>query len=125
MSSSPKTSVKVMSALLTARPGKEEEFLQTLQGLVAEIREQPGCLECAVGQDVSRQSRFLIFMVWKDASHLAAHMDSEAFRVLLGATSVLTAPSGFRFIAADSAFSPQGFLGRSRKAAPESVNTTP
>jgi hypothetical protein len=41
-------------------------------------------------------------MVWKDLAHLEAHMDSETFRILLGATSVLTAPSGFRFIAADS-----------------------
>jgi hypothetical protein len=52
-------------------------------------------------------------MVWQSLAHLEAHMDSEAFRILLGATSVLTAPAGFRFIAADSAFSPAGFLGRS------------
>jgi len=116
MKPSPRTGTKVLSALLTARSGKQQEFLQTLRSLVEEIRGQSGCLECAVGQDLSRESQFFIFMVWKDLAHLEAHMASEAFRVLLGATSVLTAPSGFRFIAADSAFSPQGFLGRSRMA---------
>lgn len=117
MKPSPKSSVKVMSALLTARPEKQGEFLQTLQSLKGEIRQQAGCLECTIGQEASGEPEFFIFMVWKDLAHLEAHMDSEAFRVLLGATSVLTSPAGFRFIAADSAFSPQGFLGRSRRVA--------
>jgi quinol monooxygenase YgiN len=125
MTPSPKSSVKVMSALLTARAGKQEEFLQTLRSLVQEIRQQPGCLECAVGRDVDGDSQFFLFMAWKDLAHLENHMHSEAFRVLLGATSVLTAPSGFRFIAADSAFSPQGFLGRSRMAAPGATTPAP
>ena len=116
MKAIPKSSVKVMSALLTARPDKQEEFLQTLQSLQGEIRQQSGCLECTVGRDAAGGPQFIIFMVWKDLAHLEAHMDSEAFRILLGATSVLTSPAGFRFIAADSAFSPQGFLGRSRRA---------
>jgi len=117
MRSIPKSQVKVMSALLTARPEKQAEFLQTLHTLKGEILLQDGCLECTVGQEASGGPKFFIFMVWKDLAHLEAHLDSEAFRILLGATSVLTAPAGFRFIAADSAFSPQGFLGRSRRAA--------
>ena len=125
MNSSPKSSIKVLSALLTSRAGKQEEFLQTLRSLVEEIRQQPGCLECAVGRDVAGDTQFFLFMAWKDLSHLENHMRSEAFRVLLGATSVLTTPSGFRFIAADSAFSPQGFLGRSRIAVPGAANPTP
>jgi quinol monooxygenase YgiN len=103
MKSKPNHRVKVMSALLTAQAGKQGEFLQTIQSLRKEIILQEGCLECAIGRDAEDESRFLIFMVWKDLAHLEAHMDSEAFRILLGATSVLTTPSGFRFIAADSA----------------------
>ncbi|WP_285576971.1 putative quinol monooxygenase [Geothrix limicola] len=101
-----------MSALLTAQPGKQGEFLQTLQSLREEILLQAGCQECTIGQDIGEDSRFLIFMVWKDLAHLEAHMDSEAFRILLGATSVLTSPSGFRFIAADSAATLPGGLDR-------------
>jgi quinol monooxygenase YgiN len=95
-----------MSALLTAQPGKQGEFLQTLQSLRAEIRLQSGCLEFTIGQDTEEDSRFVIFMVWKDLAHLEAHMDSEAFRILLGATSVLTTPTGFRFIATDMTADP-------------------
>jgi quinol monooxygenase YgiN len=125
MNPSPKSSIKVLSALLTVQAGKQEEFLQTLQSLVEEIRNQAGCLECAVGRDVAGDSKFLLFMAWKDLAHLENHMNSESFRVLLGATSVLTTPSGFRFIAADSAFSPQGFLGRNRLAAPDATTALP
>lgn len=107
--------VKVMSALLTARPGKQEEFRQTLRSLQEEIRQQPGCLECTVGQDTTGEPQFLIFMVWQELAYLEAHLESEAFRVLLGATSVLSAPASFRFIAADSAFSQPGFLRRNRR----------
>ncbi len=95
-----------MSALLTAQAGKQGEFCQTLHSLRSEIRLQAGCLECTIGQDTEEDDRFVIFMVWKDLAHLEAHMDSEAFRILLGATSVLTTPTGFRFIATDTTADP-------------------
>jgi len=96
---------QVLSALLTARPGKHGELQQTLRSLRTEIRQQPGCVECSFGQGDGGDSHFLLFMVWKDLPSLKAHMDSEAFRVLLGATSVLCAPATFRFIAAEASVS--------------------
>ncbi|HJV89473.1 MAG TPA: antibiotic biosynthesis monooxygenase family protein [Holophagaceae bacterium] len=94
---------KVLSARLTAHPGKEMELRQTLLGLRREILLQSGCQECSIGLDAEDDSRFLIFMVWKGQAHLEAHLDSEAFRVLLGATHVLAYPSGFQYIATDTA----------------------
>jgi quinol monooxygenase YgiN len=104
--------VKVLSALLTALPDKQEEFLQTLLSLKGVIQNQPGCLDCSIGKEAAGGPQFFIFTVWKDLAHLEEHMTSDAFRVVLGAASVLTTPTGFRFIAADSAFSTQGFLAR-------------
>ena len=95
--------VKVMSALLTPIPGKQDEFLQTLLGLQAEIQQEPGCLEFVVGQSLTGGAQFLLFSVWRDLRSLKAYMATENFRILLGATSVLSAPADFRFIAADSA----------------------
>ncbi|HJV22977.1 MAG TPA: antibiotic biosynthesis monooxygenase family protein [Holophagaceae bacterium] len=95
---------KVLSARLTAHPGKQEELRQTLLGLRREILLQSGCLECTIGLDADDDSRFVIFMVWKGQAHLEAHLDSEAFRVLLGATHVLAYPAGFRYVATDTAF---------------------
>jgi quinol monooxygenase YgiN len=103
---------KVMSALLTPIPEKQREFLQTLRSLREEFLRQPGCLDCAVGQAEGSTPSFFIFMVWKDQAHLEAHMESDPFRILLGAVSVLSAPATFRFIAADATFSPQDLLSR-------------
>lgn len=98
----PDSPTQVLSAQLTVQVGKQGEFRQTLLGLRKEILLQPGCLECTIGLDLEADSRFLVFMVWKDQAHLEGHLDSEAFRVLLGASQVLT-HAGFRFIAAPSA----------------------
>lgn len=111
----PRNAIKVLSALLSPLPDKQEEFLQTLLSLRSEIQDQPGCLECIVTKDASGCSKFILFSIWKDRAYLEAHLDSEPFRVLLGATSVLTAPTGFRFIAANSAFSGKGFLAGRRR----------
>ncbi len=107
-----KSTPKVLSALLTAHSGKQEEFLQTLLSLKGVIQEQPGCLDCSIGKEATGEPRYFIFTVWKDLAHLEEYMGSDSFRVLLGATSVLTTPAGFRFITADSAFSALGSLGR-------------
>lgn len=102
MRTNPSPGVKVVTALLTPIPEKQEEFLQTLQCLQCEIQKEPGCLECVVGRDVAGGPRFLLFMVWKDLQSLDAHMESENFRILIGATSVLSAPADFRFVSADA-----------------------
>ena len=97
---------KVMTALLSPMPEKREEFLQTLRHLVTEIRKEPGCMECVLGQEqeADRGGRFLLFMVWKDHQALKTHLDSEHSRILHGAASVLSLPSDFRVVFADSAF---------------------
>lgn len=94
---------KVLTALFTPIPEKQEEFLQTVRSLHLAIQKEPGCLECVFGRDLSGEPRFLLFMVWKDLAALQAHMATENFRILVGATSVLSSPADFRFITADSA----------------------
>lgn len=103
MTPMPDSPAQVLSAQLTVQPGKQAEFRQTLLSLRKEILLQPGCLECTIGLDAEEDSRFLVFMVWKDQAHLEGHLNSEAFRILLGASQVLTLPTTFRFAAADLA----------------------
>jgi len=93
---------RIMTALLAPRPDKQEEFLQTLRQLHAEIREEPGCLECVVGREVDEGGRFLVFTVWASSLALRTHLESDHFRILHGAASVLSIPMDFRYIVADS-----------------------
>jgi quinol monooxygenase YgiN len=94
--------VKIVTALLTPFPGKQAEFLQTLEGLRAEIGRSPGCLECIISQDITGQARFIVFIAWNDLESMEAHFASEHFRILRGAADILSAPSDFRVVTGDS-----------------------
>ena len=74
--------VKVMTALLTALPEKQEEFSQVLRGLRIEISAQPGCLDCVFGRDISGESKYLLLSIWRDGKALDDHLASEPFRIL-------------------------------------------
>ena len=96
---------RVMTALLTAKPGKREELLQVLGSLLEQSRSEAGCLQALVASSVHDQNIFIVYFNWTDLTALAAHMGSEPFRVLLGASSILSVPAQFRFVADDSPFS--------------------
>ena len=95
--------VKVMTALLTAVPEKQEEFSQVLRGLQREIGAQPGCLDCVVGQDMSGESKYLLLSIWRDGKALDDHLSSEQFRILRGAMNILSVPGEFQLVTADTA----------------------
>ena len=94
--------VKVMTALLTALPEKQEEFSQVLRGLRIEISAQPGCLDCVFGRDISGESKYLLLSIWRDGKALDDHLSSEQFRILRGAMDILSAPGGFQLVTADT-----------------------
>lgn len=106
MCSRPLTDSKVISALLTPQPGKEGELAQTLEALAGEIQAEPACLECVIGREWTGGPRFLLFMAWRDQGALEACLASESFRILLGATRVLTHPAGLTFLSAPSGYLP-------------------
>ncbi|MCI0673149.1 MAG: antibiotic biosynthesis monooxygenase [Myxococcaceae bacterium] len=97
---------RVMTALLAARPEKQEELLQTLRSLAVEIQNQPGCTTCVLGQDVAGGPRFVLYLAWKDLASMEAGMSAEPFRVLLGASSTLSGAGNFSFSVANAAPSP-------------------
>jgi quinol monooxygenase YgiN len=95
--------VKVVTSLLTPAPEKREEFLQTLRSLRVEIEREPGCRMCVVCSDVEGGNHFVLISEWRDQAALMAHMDSDHFRILSGASRLLGASAEFRFVTSDSA----------------------
>jgi len=92
---------RIMNTRLIARPDKVQELLQTLAFLREEIRAQPGCLGCSISQAAGIGLRIQVFTVWEELPYLEAHLASDLFRVLLGASAVLARPASFQFITAD------------------------
>ena len=97
-----RTAVKVVTSLLTPAPEKREEFLQTLRSLRVEIEREPDCLVCVVCRDIDGGDHFVLISEWRDQAALNAHMASEHFRVLAGASRLLGASAEFRFVTSDT-----------------------
>jgi quinol monooxygenase YgiN len=93
---------KVMTAILKPRPGNQAELLQMLEGLRQAIGGSQGCVECLIAQDVSGEPRYVLLSSWTDTQSLAAHLQSEHFRILRGAADVLGTQTDVRFFAGDS-----------------------
>lgn len=87
---------RVLTALLSAKPGTQDELLQTLRSLIGDLQSQPGCTTCLLGQDVAGGPHFLLYVAWADAPAMKAAVSSEPFRVLLGAASTLSDQARFR-----------------------------
>ena len=95
MPQAPEPPPRFMTALLSAKPDKQEELANTLKFLMAGIRSQAGCLDTLAGRDLGGTPRFILHSTWKDGPSLARFMDSEDFKVLRGASSILTDLDGF------------------------------
>jgi quinol monooxygenase YgiN len=93
---------KVVTSLLTPAPEKRDEFLQTLRQLRVEISREPGCRLCVVCADVEGGDHFVLISEWRDQAALLAHMASDHFRVLSGASHLLGSTAEFRFVTSDS-----------------------
>jgi quinol monooxygenase YgiN len=101
MTSPAKPGSSLLTTLLTPTPEKEQEFLQTLRSLRTEIGRQPGCLACTVFKDEEGGGRLALITSWEDQAALRAHLSSEPFRVLVGASQLLGASPEFRFSTSD------------------------
>ncbi|HJV88699.1 MAG TPA: antibiotic biosynthesis monooxygenase family protein [Holophagaceae bacterium] len=95
----------VLTALLTAKPGKREELHQALASLREGIQDQPGCLACIVGQDQGTAPRFHLHLIWEGGEALDRFMGTEVFQILQGALAVLAVASpGIHIFPAEASF---------------------
>jgi quinol monooxygenase YgiN len=58
---------------------KREAFLAFARQLVAQERQQPGCLAFDIFEDVTTANAFLMMEQWQDEEALDAHTSSEEF----------------------------------------------
>ncbi len=76
------TPVKVM-ALLTARPGQEQELRALLEGMIPASRAEPGNLRYDLWVDQTDPSRFALDELYIDAAANAAHRATPHFQLYL------------------------------------------
>lgn len=67
-----------VTAILEAKPGKEEQLSALLQASLPTFQAEPGCLAYSLLIDTENAARFVTFEKWQDESALQAHMNSAA-----------------------------------------------
>jgi quinol monooxygenase YgiN len=80
----------IVRIIMTARPEKRMEVMQTLLSLIEPTLQEKGCLSYQVFQDVDDENVFNLIKEWETREDLDRHMRSHRFGVLLGTKILLT-----------------------------------
>jgi quinol monooxygenase YgiN len=62
-----------LAVFLEALPGKREEMVAAYAKRCPRVRQEPGCLEFELYQNIENPDRFTLLERWVDADALAAH----------------------------------------------------
>jgi quinol monooxygenase YgiN len=73
-------------------PEKLRELSQTIAALIKSIRTVKGCRNCDCFCSLEDENELCLFEEWESRELLDNHMQSEHYKVLLGATSLLKTP---------------------------------
>ena len=73
-------------------PQKRKELSLTIASLVGLIRKENGCKRCDFCYNAEDENELSLAGEWESKEDLNRHMQSEIFRVLLGAMSLLKEP---------------------------------
>jgi len=77
---------------MKVRAEKRKELSQTITSLIVSVRTEKGCRRCDFCQDIEDENRLCILEEWDTRENLNSHLNSERFRVLRGAMSLLQEP---------------------------------
>jgi len=73
-------------------PVKRRELLLTLSSIVEQVRNQSGCLNAVVYQNIEDDNELLIKEEWSTRKDSDAHLDSDLFTILKGAEGLMRQP---------------------------------
>jgi quinol monooxygenase YgiN len=75
---------------LNAQPRKRKELLQTVEALSNNTQKKRGNISSQVYLDCSNENRCVLIEEWKTQTDVERHLHSDDFKVLLGATSIMS-----------------------------------
>jgi quinol monooxygenase YgiN len=79
----------MMTIRVNIYPEKQQEFMQTILSLLAEIRKTTVCLDYVLYRAVEEDNSFCLVSKWQSQQQLYEHVRTRAFSVLFGAMQVL------------------------------------
>ncbi|WP_341357928.1 putative quinol monooxygenase [Rossellomorea sp. y25] len=68
-----------ITAILTAKPGREEQLYQELIQVITPSRREDGCIEYSLHQSLANNATFVFYETWESEEALASHIESEHY----------------------------------------------
>jgi quinol monooxygenase YgiN len=89
--------MSTVNVFLRVRPGKREEFLQTLQSIHGNLKAEEGLSKSSLYQDTKDTNVFYLIEDWATQDSMERYIRSERFSVLMGALKVLCMESEIKY----------------------------
>jgi quinol monooxygenase YgiN len=84
--------VSTLNVLLRVRPGKREEFLQTVRSIQDHLKQEEADLtKASLNQDLDDANVFHLIEEWETSDAMERYIRSDRFGVFMGALKVLCA----------------------------------
>ena len=77
---------------MNALPEKHKELCQTIHSIIAQVRQEQGCLESNFYRNADSENEILLVEAWENRKALDAHLQSIRFTVLIGARGLMRRP---------------------------------
>ena len=78
-------------------PGRRLQVLQILRSIQGPVAAQPGCGSCRIYEEEGPEAAIVLLEQWESKAALEAHLRSDAYRSILGALELSSAPPEVRF----------------------------
>jgi quinol monooxygenase YgiN len=89
----------LMNILMKVLPEKRKELIQALSSLVELIKKEKGCKSCNFYCRSEDENEMCLLGEWETKEDVDAHLQSDLFKVLMGAMSLLRKPHELTFYA--------------------------
>jgi len=87
----------ILTAIVKAKPGREEAVKEVLLGMVEPTRKEPGCLCYNLHQSKSDKTQFLFYEQWASKEAIDAHGKTPHMQALGGKLKDKTEMGGVAF----------------------------
>ena len=77
---------------MIVRPEKRKELSQNLHSIVEEVRKESGCLHSGFYRNGENEEDFLVVEEWATQKDADDHLQSDIFKVLIGAGTLMSRP---------------------------------
>ena len=79
----------ILTISVNAQSNKRNELLSACRLISDRTRQEKGCLNCRLSQDIDNENLIYLEETWKRRSYLDEHFRSDIFSALLGAMKLL------------------------------------